>query len=562
MAQFKLEPYQQKIKDDCREGFALGHKWIMVQAPTRSGKTVIFCDIGKDFLVKSYADKLHKDELLILVHDRKIMRQIKKTFYRDHEIVCEEITAKTKSIPPRLSLFNITAKNRVFIAMEKTFSNRIKLKSFAEEMNRIGFIISDEAHLSNFKRIYKLPVFQDTLRLGFSATPISADKKDHLYPTYFTYLVLGPTIQYLIEYNKTNPSRGVVKCVTYVLSDNIDRSQYEIELFSQEDLDRQSGDELSGTRQVKNVVNAYITKSYGKRMLCFNATKDHSKIVTAALCVAGLNARHIDSDCDDEQILEALAWFKKTKGAILCNVNMTATGFDEPACDGVIINKLSKSLSWIKQAEARGGTPNWDEDIKRWKEVHIVLDMCDNTIAGGHGEWHDFVDWKKLFYEPRYSTPGAAPKKECKACGAVNSASARICCVCEEPFDFSKPTIDTVERSMKLISKGIDVAHTIEVFKDRREYDSFYDLIRQTAYAARERIGGDPNYVLEEEDFDDIFIEAQGKLTEWRKIKQKKQLDVDYNSVRTEMQTQLERYGFICNFKDQGDACYAVKKRI
>ena len=561
---FALEPYQQKISDDIDEAFLLGHNKVMVQAPTRSGKTVIFCNKVQKFLNKALSQNKYRDECLILVHDQKLLRQIKKTLYRDHMIVAEEITAKTKSLPQRGNLFEPNC-NRVFVAMEKTFSNRIKIESFSSEIRRIGLIIADEAHLSNFKRIFTLPMFAEVPVIGFSATPVSANTKDHLYPTYFTYLVLGPTIQSLIEYNKIKPDRGVVGCITYVLSGNIDRSQ--LDLFqSQEQLDVQVGEELSGTRQIKNTVNAYITKAYGKKMLCFNASRDHSKLVTAAFLAAGIKAMHIDSTMEqgDESnpvqgtILYALKWFHNTQGAILCNCNMTATGFDEPSCEGVIINKLSKSLSWIKQAEARGGTPYYDTHTNLYKTHHIILDMCDNTIQGGHGEWHDFVDWSKLFYEPRWATPGVAPKKECKACGAINPASARICVVCEAEFDFQTATEDVVEKTMKLVSKDIDVAQTIEVFSSRHEYASMWDLIRQTAYLAKQRM---PNALLEEEDFNELLEEAEGKLKEWRLLKKKNKLEVSYQSIREELQEQLKTHGFSCAFKDQAD-CLFVDKRI
>lgn len=536
-----LEPYQHNIKVGAREEFAKGNKWVFVQAPTRSGKTVIFSSIIADFL------EVSKKDVLVLVHDQKILRQIKKTLYQGFNISAQEITAKTKNVQ-KASFFG---ECRVFVAMVETINNRLRLETFRYEMKDIGFIIADEAHLSNFKKIYTHELFIDKLRLGFSATPISADKKDHLYPRYFTSIVIGPSVKELIEVNRQKPSRGVVQDITYVLDQVPDKDSLKLGVDGDYDKD-DVGDKLSGKRQIQNTINAIIKHAYGKKLICFNSNKAHSKQVCAEMLLAGLNARHMDSDSSDEWKEECLAWFHKTPGAILCNVGMTTTGFDEPSCEGTVLNRLTKSISLDKQMRARGGTPFIFPD-GRHKEYHIVLDMCNNTAL--HGEWSDDVDWRNLFLNPKYSTPGVAPKKQCD-CGAINSASARICVVCEKPFDFAVPTEDTVEKSMKLISKDINIAHTVDIFSSRGEYAAMWDIIRQVAFLARKKLQQEDEqefeYLIEQEDFDDIFLEAQMKIKEWRKYIGKKTIEISYESVKANMKQKLEQYGFILNVKEEG----------
>lgn len=556
---FKLEPYQLKIKYDSNIEFNKGNKHVFVQAPTRCGKTVIFSDIVNDFINDQFPSGIElsgKGDTLILVHDKKIMRQIKKTLYQWHNIQTEEITSKTRTISR--SLFS--PKKRVFIAMVETINNRLKLPSFLAEMQNIGLIIADEAHLSNFKKIYKHPLLEETLRLGFSATPISADKKDHLYPTYFTSIVIGPSVKDLIEVNRLNPTRGVVKDITRVLDQLPDKEKFSTQIDG--DVNQaEVGEELSGTRQIRNTVNAYITYTFGKKMLCFCASKSHSRDVCAAFIGAGVNARHIDSDLPEEQIDATMAWFSRTPGAVLCNVGMTVMGYDEPTCEGVIMNTLTRSISKCKQAEARGGTPCTFPDGST-KLYHYILDMCNNTSL--HGEWSDDVDWREIFMNPKYSTPGVAPKKECKICRAINAASARECCLCGEPFDFAAPVEDTEEKGMVLISKDIDVKHTVEIFSSRNEYAAMFDILRQVAFLARKKLNvenyKDFEYLLEQSEFDEFWKEAQDKIKEWRVLIGKASIEIRYESIRSAFEEKLRSYGFLLNIEDIGSSIMVGKK--
>lgn len=537
-----LEPYQFKIADDARAEFSKGHKWVFVQAPTRSGKTVIFSYIIAERIKKSSGD------ILVLVHDQKIMKQISKTLYQWHDIIAELITAKTKSLLGQ-SLWG-EKKPRVFIAMVETINNRLRLPSFLEEMKNVQFIIADEAHLSNFKKIYRHPLLESCYRLGFSATPISADKKDHLYPTYFHSIVIGPSVKDLIELNKEKPLRGVVKDITYVIDQIPDKEKFSTQIDGDYNQD-QVGDELSGNQQVKNTINAYIKFAYGKKMLCFNANREHNKKVCLEMNLAGLSARYIDSTMDEERIADNFAWFSRTPGAILCNVGMATIGYDEPSCEGVIMNTLTRSIAKCKQCEARGGTP-YKYPNGGYKLYHYILDMCNNTAL--HGEWSDDVEWAKIFLNPKYSVPGAAPKKECKSCFAINAASARICCVCEAPFDFASPQEDMVEKTMRLVSKDIDIAHTVQIFSSRDEYAAMFDILRQTAFLAKKKLNVDNeenfSYLLEQEDYDDVWKEAQIKIKEWRVYIGKKTIEIRYDSIESAFKEKLEQYGFILMIED------------
>ena len=552
----KMEPYQQQIQDDVSAAFKEKHKWVFVQAPTRCGKTVIFCNMVNTFL-KGNDGK--DSDALIVVHDEKILHQTLKTLRSWHGIQARIITSKTKSLV-RTSLFETTMQPVVFVAMVETINNRMSIKTFAEEMQRVKIIIADEGHLGNFKKVYKF--FPDAYRVAFSATPLASDKQDPLYPTWFTKVVCGPSTKWLIEYNKTNPARGVVQDITRVIDQLPEKDRYMLidnggdELFDQEAIGKELG------KQIKNTVNNYIKFTYGKKMICFNANREHNEDVCAAFNLAGVPCKYVDSKLATEVIDAAFKWFEEAEGAaILCNVYMAAIGYDCPSCEGVILNTLTSSITKCKQMGARGCTPyHYGNGI--YKTHSYVLDMCNNTKL--HGEWSDDYNWEYAFYNPKVYKPGVAPKKECKNCLALNAASSSVCFDCGEPFTNREAKIDNVERSMRLISKDIDVQKTVQIFSSRSEHTAMYDIIRQVAFLARKRIvdesiingescdAGDFEYALEQVEFEEIWAEAQIKIREWRDLLGKKSVEIPYTTVRSAMVEKLEMYGFISNFKTGG----------
>jgi superfamily II DNA or RNA helicase len=571
----ELKPYQLKIVEGGKEKRLEGHKNVFFQAPTRSGKTVIFSRQAFEFitegqLVKSsdFKEEMFAGDVLIIVHDEKLLNQTIKTIRRWYGIEAIKITSKTKGIIKE-NFFGVKNKYYVYVAMQQTLFNRMKISSFSEEMSKVKLIVADEAHLKNFNKIFNHPVFENALRNGFSATLNQQATTEPLYPFYFTSIVVGPSVKELIELEKETPGSGVVPCRTYrpfkkesrnLLNQIREQAPDQID----GDIDQEFvGAALSGKRHINNVVEAISTKCYGMTLIVFCSSKDQSKKTCAHLVYAGFNAKHIDSSCDEaykDMIFgteHKKGWLETSPGAILCNVRMTTTGFDAPFVQGTVLNMLSKSLCLVQQARARSATPYkfpddyWNKDLAgTWKKYHVCIDICDNTIAGGHGEWSDDVDWERIFYNPKFPRAGVPPKKSCEICEAINPASARFCVVCEAPFEMkSLKEIKDLEMEMVATSGEINVKETIETFKDREEYASMLDLLRQTASRFKKSVEQDENFVLEEDDFNKIFATARAKIREWMKIKGKRKIDITFTSLCARMQFELESAGFVCNFE-------------
>lgn len=533
-----LEEYQEVFISDIKTSL-IEHQAIIAQLATGGGKTVCFATICKRFIDFSGKD------IIIFVHRKELLEQTRKTLWKWYGIVSQEISANTKVIDSNA---------KVFVSMVETFNNRAKNSKFLDYMSNVGLCIVDEAHLSNFKKIFIH--FLNALRLGFTATPISATKKDPLV-NYYSSIVVGPSIKDLIAFNKKHQNRGVVQDISYAIK-NINRSELE---KKGDDFDADKmGLKFSSPRQIQNTIDAYIKWSNGKKALCFNANVAHSVLVTEAMCKEGLNARHLDGTCDDSYREDCFRWLKNTPNAILCNVGIATTGFDEPSIEVVIINKSTLSYTLWLQMCGRGARPyKYPDGIL--KDHFSVIDMGDNIIGGAMGEWSDDMDWENAFFNPKKPREGVAPKKLCPLCNGLCAASARVCRnmvynwlqpdegmeECGYNFPIKAAKEDTLAKECILITSNVDVKYNIELFINRAEYFSLFETIRQVAFHARGTIEGDS---LDEAQLEAIWDLCYMKIREWYKLKGKRNNGWMKKDGRFKLVNELKDLGFNINIEE------------
>jgi len=156
-----LRPYQTKCIEDIRNEFTKGNKHLIIQAPTGSGKTVIFSS-----LAKSVSEKGNK--VLILTDRAELLTQaggsIKRTGLNSFYIMagCKVVS----------NAFNS------YIAMSQTLRRRVNDKYWIEFLEHIDLLIIDECHKTEFDYIFEL--FKDKYILGFTATPKRSGKMRQL----------------------------------------------------------------------------------------------------------------------------------------------------------------------------------------------------------------------------------------------------------------------------------------------------------------------------------------------------------------------------------------------
>jgi len=430
----QLREYQERFVENIARSLKQ-HGRIVAQLATGGGKTVTFSAIAKRFHDKS------GQRVLILVHRIELLEQAARTIKRNTGLEAVKIVAGMKSIPDA----------QVYVAMVETTYRRI------DKLPDIGLIIADEIHIGHFIKI--ITHYSDKYIIGFTATPIAA-KKDKPLKNYFNDIVCGVSISELIEQGH------LCKATTFGVKQEIDRSKLKM---VKGDFDiRQMGQMMSANKYIESVIEAYSKLAPGKKTLVFNCNVEHSILVNAALVKAGLNARHMDGEMQPAQRKEILDWFNDTPDAILCNIGIATTGFDQPDVECIIVNRATASMPLWLQMCGRGSRPTPE------KSSFTIIDMGGNATT--HGFWEADRDWNNLFHNPEKKKDGVAPTKKCPECEAIVHANIRICPYCKHQWQ-AKEILEVEPAQIIAISNGINIEQFIQIQRERN-YKEYYGLIK------------------------------------------------------------------------------------
>lgn len=452
---FVLEPYQENIVLSVAQLLASGKNRVLAQLATGGGKTVVFCEITRRYLVKS------KKAVLILVHRTELLAQTCRTLKNGFGINAQQIKAGARWIPP----------SDVYVAMVETVNKRMS------QIENIGLVIIDECHLANFNKMFKH--FPDQHIIGFSATPKAASKK-HPLKNYYQEIVCGVNIPELISMNKRNPERGLVQNITRVPQITVSRADLAQHMDMNGDFSvDMMAQQFSKPQNIQNTVDAYRRFADKTKAIVFNVNIEHSLKTMQAFRDAGYDCKHVDGEMDPGTRERVLKWFKETPGAILCNVAVLTTGYDEPTIETVIVNRSTTSLPLWLQMCGRGARP------LPWKMHFTIIDMGDN--ARSLEDWNFAHDWYQIFWTPEQETkPGTAPVKDCPQCAALVPAQTRICPYCGHTWP-AKPAAPEIQiDDFIVITKDIDVAGLIEASRTKKQYYPFFQIgddIARNAYA-------------------------------------------------------------------------------
>lgn len=480
---------------------------VCAQLPTGGGKTVEFA-----MIVNRYTKKTGKS-VLILVHRKELLSQAKKTIQRMYGIHASLIIAGTNSVKP----------SPVYIGMVESVAQR------SEFLYRLdfGLVIIDEAHIANFNKMHSL--FTDKLVIGYTATPISSNKKEPM-NKYYNDCVVGPSIKELI--NGGYLSQNMTRCP----SDIIDETKLMIDVKSGDFDIRSMASEYLNPKYVMNTYKFYRQWCKNQKTIIFNVNVEHSLQVTEYFSFCGFKCKHIDGDSDKRRSTdpnfanerdEIMHWFKITEDAILCNVGIAGVGFDEPTIKAVIVNLATLSLSKWLQMDGRAGRIIDEDFITKFQKDYPYTLQSKNTftiidLGGNHvrfGDWSDERDWKRIFDHPETvkAGDGNPPMKVCPNCDGLVHAATAICKLtlpsgetCLHVFDRNKAENERKLGELVLITKDFNWDVIVKDYKGNKEYFTFFEMGRQFVVKAKEM-----EVTLSQEDVETIFINYFKKCEDW-----------------------------------------------
>lgn len=298
---------------------------------------------------------------------------------------------------------------------EKEKSGKLTAADITEEIKRIQEREKRSKEI-DLNRVHKTTLEQ----LDKKAKEVMKMKHQAIDRGIMVFILLNESSGFAVHDKFSGKLKEVIKEVV-----SWNKKGYSEEYFTQlsktgEFDEKHMGNVFSNTRHVHNCIAAYQSLCKGKKTLIFNCNIDHSRKVNAAFVEYGYPSRHLDSTISDHERTYILEWFKNTPDAILNNVGILTTGYDEPSILAGIINKSTMSLPLWLQMPGRLSRPY------PGKEEFIIVDMGGNAMS--HGDWSDPHDWEDIFFYPdKPRTGGTAPSKVCVGCGAVIHASTKTC---------------------------------------------------------------------------------------------------------------------------------------
>ena len=314
-----LYPYQSEHIDQVLDALKTNRS-VMLQMPTGTGKTHVFCEIAKHFYKKG------QGRILILAHRNELIQQILKRLkefnLRAGVIKSGHITEEDKPIQ---------------VASVQTLHRRNKIIF----LKQISLIIVDEAHhtpSSTYLAILETYQKEHTKLLGVTATPIRLDGKG--FKKIFDKLICSYPFKWFVENKHLSP-------VKHFASDIIKLEN--ISLIKNREGYRDYDEKQTEKYYLNKTVMADIIESYkkfgeNKKSIVFAVTIKHAEEISKRFVEAGYQASVISSLTNANDRALKVEAFKNGKIKILVNVDIFSEGFDCPDIEVVQIAKPTKSL--------------------------------------------------------------------------------------------------------------------------------------------------------------------------------------------------------------------------
>lgn len=434
---------------------------VLVQLPTGGGKTVEFSLIIKKFL-RNLID-IETGPVLILVHREELLHQTERA-------IKEVLGFDPCLITSTTSRYYIS---RCYIGMVESTLSRLHM------IVNPSLVIIDECHIQNFNKVHR--EFPDAKILGFSATPISASKKEPL-KNYYETIITGPSIKELINLGFLSQN------ITRAPATSVDASSFEFDRLKGDYNERQMAGVYRMSGNIENCLEKYFEYCLNKKTLIFNVNIEHSKEVNDCFNACGYPSRHLDSSSKDRA--EIFKWFKETPNAILNSVMIPTMGFDEPTVQSVILNYSTMSMVKFIQTCGRGSRIVDEYFIEKFhadypyelkiKNTFDIIDLGQNWKR--FGDWNDERDWRRIFLHPDLPGEGIAPVKTCPKCDGLVHAAVRICPLMMPDgnycmHEFQRKRYEQIDiEEMILVTKGIDINALSERSEKKYKYYGFFEL--------------------------------------------------------------------------------------
>jgi len=384
---FSLRDYQSEHLDAAIDQMRGGVRRLCMQAPTGSGKTVVFARMAHGAAKKN-------NRVLILVHRRELLRQTAQKIGQGYGLIAAGTSTNSEPIQ---------------IASVQTIVRRLDRYRDAFDL-----IIIDEAHHATAATYLKIVDANPRARVvGVTATPVRlsgiglGDLFEALVPCPRTMRELIDD-GYLSDYRCFAPPNALdVSRIKTVAGD-----------YSKKSL-RES---LENNREIYgSAVSHYRSFGDGAPAIAFCASVKHAENTAAEFRAAGYRSIHVDGETKEYIRDRAIADLGAGRIDVLASCDLISEGVDVPVVACGILLRPTKSLTIAMQQIGRILRP------APGKREAIIFDHVHNIAR--HGLPDADREWS-LEHGCKQSCDGAALAVECGQCFGVYAPGRRACPYC------------------------------------------------------------------------------------------------------------------------------------
>jgi superfamily II DNA or RNA helicase len=326
-----LRPYQRDQLAGLCAALHAGHRRVVMQAPTGSGKTHLIASLCAAALAGGLP-------AIVLATRTRLVRQIhdRLTEFRvPHGVVSAPLPALRHHACPVQVASVDTLYRRALV------DRRMPLPSAT-------VVIFDEAHLAGAdSRLVILDSYPSALRVGLTATP--ARKSGRGLGAVFDLIIAGPSTLDLIAAGAlVRPRVFNVPVVSEAELAAVPRdmdSDYQ---------PRALGQLLSRPPLLGDVVQNWLRIAAGKRTFCFAVNKPHGAELVQEFTRAGVAAELITDRDAEEAREQAIARLESGKTQVLVNCFLLSYGVDLPSVECIVLARPTRSLVMYLQMVGRG----------------------------------------------------------------------------------------------------------------------------------------------------------------------------------------------------------------
>ena len=397
-----LRPYQQEMK---HEIYSLWNDVdsVMLQMPTGTGKTIVFCSIVSDIFnwCIKHSPRSH---ILIVAHRKELIEQASNKLDARHISHGIIQGSRTQFLNRTVQVASI----QTFMA-KRTYDNVRKLP--------FDFIIIDEAHHSMAPSYTKLwEMYPNSKKLGVTATPWRMNHSG--FTGLFDKLVQSKPIRWFIEngylanydYYSVQENSDIQRKVNSIDKVGADGDYLVSELS-----------EFFDTGHIRaELFKSYAQFAKGRRGIIYAIDRRHAANIRDLYASNGVSIGMIDGTTPKDERDSMIDDFRRGCLQVIVNVNIFSEGFDCPDIEFVQLARPTKSLAMFLQQIGRALRPSKNKEKavildnvglynrfgtpeanRQWRH-HFMGSKCVGDGGYNDGSSYD-TGFELVEYEPDYS---------------------------------------------------------------------------------------------------------------------------------------------------------------